>query len=184
MGQGDRSSASALVLRGHARGRWRRVHRSGSGDSNEADAEAPIHAEPRESDAQGTRREKPDLQRAAWQVFFCRAVAERIHSSSVGARGTSFNRGAGGLISHFFDHRACAALRALSARASGDKAAARAFPPFCPPSLPRATAAGFLAGWPASSVGAALVASWTIAQARRFRSVDFGLRERSGIGQG
>jgi hypothetical protein len=43
----------------------------------------------------------------------------------------------------FFSHRATAARRADSARASGVILAARAGPPFLPPFRPSATAAGF-----------------------------------------
>ena len=43
----------------------------------------------------------------------------------------------------FFDQRATAALRALALRSAADSFAARAFPPFNPPSLPSATAAAF-----------------------------------------
>jgi hypothetical protein len=43
----------------------------------------------------------------------------------------------------FFDHLACAALRAASLRCIGVMLAVRAGPPFNPPSLPSATAAGF-----------------------------------------
>jgi hypothetical protein len=42
-----------------------------------------------------------------------------------------------------FPHRFSAALRAISLRRFGESAAALAFPPFDPPSFPRATAAGF-----------------------------------------
>ena len=42
------------------------------------------------------------------------------------------------------DHRATAAFRALSFRCSAVNFAARAFPPFNPPSRPSATAAAFL----------------------------------------
>lgn len=43
----------------------------------------------------------------------------------------------------FDSHRFAAAFRAISARLVGDSAAARALPPFAPPSVPNATAAGF-----------------------------------------
>jgi hypothetical protein len=43
----------------------------------------------------------------------------------------------------FFDHRAKAAFLALAFRSAADSFAARAFPPFSPPSRPRATAAAF-----------------------------------------
>ena len=42
-----------------------------------------------------------------------------------------------------FFHLASAALRAISRRCSGVSFLARALPPFCPPSLPSATAWGF-----------------------------------------
>lgn len=41
-------------------------------------------------------------------------------------------------------HRAAAALRAMAERCAGVRRSARALPPFCPPSLPCSTAAGFL----------------------------------------
>src|SRR5208283_870652 len=44
----------------------------------------------------------------------------------------------------FLDHRATAALRALSFRCLGVNILARALPPLSPPSRPSATAAGFL----------------------------------------
>lgn len=43
----------------------------------------------------------------------------------------------------FVAQRACAARWAIAFLRSGDNFAARAFPPFVPPSLPNATAAGF-----------------------------------------
>jgi hypothetical protein len=43
----------------------------------------------------------------------------------------------------FLDQRATAALRALALRSAADSLAARAFPPFSPPSRPKATAAAF-----------------------------------------
>jgi len=43
----------------------------------------------------------------------------------------------------FFDHRATAALRALARRSAADSFAARALPPFSPPSRPKTTAAEF-----------------------------------------
>src|ERR1022692_3353634 len=46
----------------------------------------------------------------------------------------------------FLPHRALAALAAIADRLRGDSAAALASPPFRPPSLPSATAWGFLAG--------------------------------------
>ena len=43
-------------------------------------------------------------------------------------------------------HLHAAALLAMALRLAGDSAAARAFLPFTPPSLPKATAAGFFSG--------------------------------------
>lgn len=45
----------------------------------------------------------------------------------------------------FLDHLALAAFRALAVLSAADNFAARAFPPFIPPSRPRATAAAFFA---------------------------------------
>ena len=47
---------------------------------------------------------------------------------------------------HFFDQRDFAAFCAISLRLVAERLSALALPPFSPPSLPRATAAGFLAG--------------------------------------
>ena len=47
--------------------------------------------------------------------------------------------------------RAAAAFLAIIFRLRGDSAAARALPPFAPPSFPRATAAGFLPAFGSSS---------------------------------
>jgi hypothetical protein len=61
---------------------------------------------------------------------------------------------------HFF-HLFKAAFFAISLRFLADRLAALAFPPFKPPSLPRATAAGFFSG-----VGAACpVDCWTMLKA-------------------
>jgi ATP-dependent protease HslVU (ClpYQ) peptidase subunit len=64
---------------------------------------------------------------------------------------------------HFFQ-RARAAFLAIAERFLGESFAARARPPFDPPSLPRATAAGFLPAEEstASACGRCPVASWTI----------------------
>jgi hypothetical protein len=85
--------------------------------------------------------------------------------------------GEGGCYSElgfFFPQRAAAAFLAISARLRGESFSARALPPFDPPSLPSATAAGFFddSRRPAPSMTAAPlssedrpVASWTIAKA-------------------
>jgi hypothetical protein len=70
--------------------------------------------------------------------------------------------------------RAAAAFFAISRFRSGVSLAARAFPPFFPPSRPRATAAGFF-----PSSGSALTSA-TIAAASAFTSRGF-LLERFGI---
>ena len=57
-------------------------------------------------------------------------------------------------------HLARAAFCAISRRLSGVSAAARAFPPFRPPSFPSATAARFFTGG-AGSVRAMML--WTVA---------------------
>lgn len=44
---------------------------------------------------------------------------------------------------HHLPHLFAAAFFAIALRLAGDSAAARAFPPLAPPSLPSATAAGF-----------------------------------------
>lgn len=60
----------------------------------------------------------------------------------------------------------------MALRLAGDSFSARALPPFIPPSLPRATAAGFFSGFGA-------VVCWTIAKAVSFMS----LLERLGMSQ-
>src|SRR5579862_407478 len=66
-------------------------------------------------------------------------------------------------VSSRFPHRSAAAFLAMALRSFGDRAAARAFPPFDAPSFPNATAAGFflrgLAGLGASPV--AIIATRT-----------------------
>ena len=47
------------------------------------------------------------------------------------------------LINYLFPHLAAAAFLAISDLFLADSFSARAFPPFSPPSLPKATAAGF-----------------------------------------
>ena len=49
-----------------------------------------------------------------------------------------------------FDHLEIAALRAIAARRRAESRAALALPPFNPPNLPSATAAGFLEAFWAS----------------------------------
>jgi hypothetical protein len=61
----------------------------------------------------------------------------------------------------FFPHRFAAAFLAMALRLAGDSAFARAAPPLTPPSLPSATAAGFLTGFSGSG-GAFPVAISTI----------------------
>jgi hypothetical protein len=48
---------------------------------------------------------------------------------------------------YFFRQRAAAAFFAMAFRRAADSFAARAFPPFCPPNRPSATAAAFLPSW-------------------------------------
>lgn len=76
-------------------------------------------------------------------------------------------------------HLDFAALRAISVRLLLVKAAARAGPPLAPPSLPRATAAGFFPSSAFVSGGAFPVAMSTISFASWFESR--GLLERLGI---
>jgi hypothetical protein len=56
---------------------------------------------------------------------------------------------------HFFAHLASAAFLAMLRRLAGDSLFARALPPFSPPSLPRATAAGFFSRVVCSTIDAA-----------------------------
>jgi len=60
-------------------------------------------------------------------------------------------------------HREFAAFLAISLRLSGESLAARLTPPFSPPSLPKATAAGFFAGWADGDGAACPVTCWTMA---------------------
>ena len=75
----------------------------------------------------------------------------------------------------FIDHLALAAFLAISILFFFDRRAARAFPPFRPPSRPRATAAGFFVGLISPT------ASPTMVAASRLGSVGF--LERLGIEQ-
>lgn len=75
-------------------------------------------------------------------------------------------------MAYFFPHRARAAFLAIALRRDALSFAARAFPPFCPPSRPSATAAGFFRS---------SVAARTIEAARELRS---DMRERLGIREG
>lgn len=52
---------------------------------------------------------------------------------------------------HPLPHRALAAFFAIDFRLAADSFSARAFPPFCPPSRPRATAWGFFPAFGSSS---------------------------------
>ena len=76
--------------------------------------------------------------------------------------------------------RAAAAFFAISDRCAGVSFAALAAPPFCPPSLPSATAAAFFAGG-GSSFGTSPEAWSTMNLASWFRSRG-GLLERVGMG--
>jgi hypothetical protein len=80
------------------------------------------------------------------------------------------------LFSYLFQ-RDLAAFWAISLRFLAERAFARAFPPFNPPNLPNATAAGFLAGLTGSGGVACPVDCWTILKAVSFKS----LLERLGI---
>jgi hypothetical protein len=76
------------------------------------------------------------------------------------------------------DQRDFAAFLAICLRFLAVRASARAFPPFNPPSLPSATAAGFLVG--TGGTGAACpVECWTMLKAVSFMS----LLERLGMTQ-
>ena len=75
-------------------------------------------------------------------------------------------------VSYGLRHRARAAFLAASLRSSGVIFLARALPPASPPSLPRATAAGF---FPSP------VASSTMLAAMTFTSWDWRLLERFGM---
>lgn len=88
-----------------------------------------------------------------------------------------------------FFHLDCAALFAISERCLAERFSALAFPPFNPPSLPKATAAGFLNDWdgdgsassthcPVSAVDCA-----TIDEAIWFKSPTLRLLERLGMAQ-
>jgi hypothetical protein len=78
-----------------------------------------------------------------------------------------------------FFHLEIAAFLAISLRFLAVKAIARAFPPFNPPSLPSATAAGFLAGGGGDAGAICPVDFWTMLKAVSFRS----LLERLGMWQ-
>lgn len=78
---------------------------------------------------------------------------------------------------YFFlvNHRAFAAALAICFRLLADKLFALALPPFNPPSLPNATAAGFFSG--AAETGVCPMDCWTMLKAVSFRS----LLERLGM---
>jgi len=80
----------------------------------------------------------------------------------------------------FFAHRARAAFLAICLRRLGLSLAARAFPPFSPPSRPKATAAGFFPGFFDLGFGGLSVALDTMEAASSLGSVG-GILERLGI---
>src|SRR5207249_10811168 len=81
-----------------------------------------------------------------------------------------------------FFQRAKAAFLAIAFRLRGDKRSARTFPPFNPPSRPKATAAGFFCGSSGFGENGSPIASSMIWRAKRFGSDGrFGLLERLGI---
>jgi hypothetical protein len=59
-------------------------------------------------------------------------------------------------------HRAAAAFFAICFRFRSDSFSARTFPPFKPPSRPRATAAGFLPSFREASSGGAWPVAWSV----------------------
>lgn len=79
----------------------------------------------------------------------------------------------------FFNHLDLAAFLAISLRFLAERLAARALPPFNPPSLPNATAAGFLAGMGGDTGMVCPVDCWTMLKAVSFKS----LLERLCMGQ-
>lgn len=82
-----------------------------------------------------------------------------------------------------FFQRVFAAFRAIALRFAGDSLAARAAPPFAPPSLPKATAAGFRVSGFGAGFGTKTspVTPSTMEMAIRFGSGRRGLLARVGI---